>query len=130
MTIVSMSLEEQILQKFDEASRHRGYRNRSEAFRDALRGFIDETQWNLEVGRTTLIMALVYAKDTTRDQLSSLQHQFHEIRTMLHTHIDEINCLEIIVAEGTSQSLRRLIEKVRGIRGVKHLKFISTTSNV
>jgi metal-responsive CopG/Arc/MetJ family transcriptional regulator len=69
MTIVSLSLGEPMLEKFEEASKRRGYSTRSEAFREAMRAFIDDSEWNVGEGRSTLILSVLYEKGTTRDQL-------------------------------------------------------------
>ena len=77
-----------------------------------------------------LVLAILYEKDMPRGDLTILQHRYAEIRTMLHTHVDEVNCLEVVVARGESARLRELIDRVRKIKGVKELKFFSTASNV
>lgn len=42
MPIVSLTLPEELLERFDELVRSRGYYSRSEAFRDAIRSLISE----------------------------------------------------------------------------------------
>ena len=130
MTIVSVSLPDDVLRRFDESTRAKGYPTRSEAFREALREFVSSTEWRLAGGENTVVLAILYAKDLPRGDLTILQHKYEEIRTMLHTHIDEVNCLEVVVARGDSGRLRELIDRVRRIKGVKQIKFISTASNV
>ena len=128
MPIVSLSVGEPTLRKFDDALRRRGYSSRSEAFRDAMKDFITAEDWGLQVGRNALILAVLYERDEPKAQLSLLRHKYEEIRTMLHTHLDEVNCLEIFIAEGVNSRLKEIIRSVRGIRGVKQIKFISTAS--
>lgn len=126
MTIVSLSLDGETLRKFDDLRSRRGYRSRSEAVRDALKEFIDEAEWTSDAGANTLILSVVYEKGPPKSALASLQHRFDEIRTMLHTHLDERNCLEILIAEGASPRLKELVRRIRGIPGVKQIKFIRT----
>jgi metal-responsive CopG/Arc/MetJ family transcriptional regulator len=47
---------------------------------------------------------------------------------MLHTHLDEVNCLELLVAEGPNARLKELIERVRRIKSVTQLKFMQTAA--
>ena len=130
MPIVSLSVSEQVLKKFDDAVRRRGYSTRSEAFREAMQDFVDTEEWGLPSGRNALIMAILYDRDEPKVQLSVLRHKYEEIRTMLHTHLDEVNCLEVLIAEGVNTRLKEIVKNVRNIRGVKQIKFINTTSEV
>jgi len=130
MTIVSMSLDAATLRKLEEVVRRRGYPSRSEAFREALRDFIDEAEWAHESGTTTLVLAAVVDKESTKTDLVHIQHRFEEIRTMLHTHLDEASCLEIFVAEGPSGRLKEFVQALRRVKGVKAIKFISTSRGV
>jgi len=129
MTIVSMSLDPQTLRKLEEVVKKRGYPSRSEAFREALRDFIDEAEWEKEAGASMLILSALVDKESTKTDLARIQHRFSEIRTMLHTHIDDANCLEIFVAEGPSGRLKEFVQTLRRVKGVKAIKFISTIRN-
>ena len=130
MPIVSMSLSPQMLKRFDAVLRRRGYPSRSEAVREAMREFIDAAEWGLEDGENTLILSMLYEKDAPRGELLALQHRFPEIRTMLHTHLDEVNCLELLVAEGSNARLKEMIERVRRIKAVKQIKFMNTVADL
>ena len=127
MPIVSMSLDQATLRKLEEVVRRRGYPSRSEAFREALRDFIDEAEWSHESGTSTLILVAVVDKEATKADLVTIQHRFAEIRTRLHTHLDERNCLEIFVAEGPSGRLKEFVQRLRRVKGVSAIKFISTS---
>lgn len=128
-TIVSMSLTPELLEKFDAALKRKGFSTRSEALRDALRGFVDEAEWEGR-GDNALILTILYEKPQAGSELSTLQHRFHEIQSMLHLHIDERNCLEIFVAKGESTKLKELVTRIRKVRGIKKVGLITTTSGV
>ena len=128
MSIVSMSVDAPILRKFDASVRRRGYSSRSEAMREAMHEFIDAAEWGLDEGENTLVLSILYGKDAPRGDLLALQHRFGEIRTMLHTHLDEANCLELLVAEGPNARLKELIERVRRIKSVTQIKFMQTAA--
>jgi len=130
MPIISLSVNEHILSKFDEALKRRGYSTRSEAFREAMKEFVDTEEWGLPTGRNALIIAVIYERDEPKVQLSVLRHKFEEIRTMLHTHLDEVNCLEVLIAEGVNSRMKEIVKSVRSIRGIKQIKFINTVSEV
>lgn len=130
MPIVSLSLDETILRRLDEVAHRRRYRSRSEAAREALREFIDMAEWGRDSGQSSLILAVIYEKGDPRADLVTLQHAFDEIRTTLHTHLDDVNCLQILVAEGSIPRLKQLVASLRHARGVKHIKFIQTAAGL
>lgn len=124
MPIVSMSLDEPTLRRLDDVARRRRYRSRSEAVREALREFIATTEWGRESAKASIILAVLYEKGNPKADLAILQHRFDEIRTMLHTHLDDVNCLEIFVAEGATTRLKELIAHIRRVKGVRAIRFI------
>jgi CopG family nickel-responsive transcriptional regulator len=130
MAIVSMSLSDEMLRRFDAAAKGKGYAKRSEAFREALADFIAGTEWDLASGTNTVILAVIHEKERSRGSLPALQHKYEEIRTMLHTHLDEVNCLEIFVAKGEAGRLKALTDQVRKLRGVKQVKFLPAAYNL
>lgn len=128
--IVSMAVPPELLERFDRALRGRGFSTRSEAFRDALRTFVDEAGWEVPGADSALILTILYSKRHSGGDLSAMQHHFPEIHSALHMHLDEVNCLEILVARGDSARLRELVGLVRRIRGIKKVGFIAAARGV
>jgi len=127
LPIISLSLDDGTLKRLDDVTHRRRYRSRSEAVREALREFVDVAEWGTDAPRASVILAVIYEKGNPRADLAFLQHRFEEIQTMLHTHLDETNCLQLLVAEGSTARLKELIARLRRMRGVKQIKFIRTT---
>jgi CopG family nickel-responsive transcriptional regulator len=46
----------------------------------------------------------------------------------MHVHLDEHNCLEVLVMKGRSGEVKRIADRLIGIRGVKHGKLTMTTT--
>lgn len=130
MTIVSVSLDDEILRRLDEVAQRRRYHSRSEAVREALRDFIGAGEWGRDSAHASLILAVIYRKGNPKADLAMLQHRFEEIRTMLHTHLDDDDCLEIFVADGPTARLKELIIQIRRVKGVKQIKFIHTAAGI
>jgi CopG family nickel-responsive transcriptional regulator len=62
------------------------------------------------------------------DNLTEIQHEFGTIiQSSLHVHLDEDNCLEVVVLRGDGQQVRKAAERMMSLKGVKHVK-LSTTS--
>lgn len=126
-----VSMSPRLLDQFDELITKRGYSNRSEALRDIIRNYIVESQWESSDTEVVGTLTLVYehsAHDLS-DTLTDLQHQHcKEIICTTHVHMDEHNCLEIIIMRGRSVIVRNISDRLISTKGVKHGKFVCSTT--
>lgn len=117
-----VSLERDLLKRFDQRNREKRYTNRSEALRDLIREDLVKKEWqeNKEVsGAITLIYD--HHKRELLDKITDIQHDFQKlIISTQHIHLDYDNCLEIVAIRGKSKDAQRLAETLRAIKGVKH----------
>jgi len=125
-----VSLEKELLRKFDVRLKERNYTNRSEAIRDLIREDLVQKEWQggKEVtGAVTLLYN--HHKRELLNRLMDIQHDYHDnILSTQHIHLDENNCLEIIVVKGRPKVTEELYTKLKSSKGVKHAGFaISTT---
>jgi CopG family nickel-responsive transcriptional regulator len=125
-----MSINESLLDKFDQISNKKGYMTRSEAFRDAIRKFAKEGAWDEEIGGNIVVIIILYEKNRPKKEISRLIHQFEEIQTNIHMHLDDSNCLELFIAKGESSCLKNIIKRIRDIKGIKQVEFITTACNI
>ena len=126
-----VSIDEHLLEQFDEHIAEKSYVNRSEALRDLIRGALVEDQWDAGDAEAIGTVTLVYdhhAHDLA-DKLSDHQHTHHEeIVSTLHVHLDADHCLEVVVLRGVARDLRRIADGLIGTKGVKHGRFVATTT--
>ena len=117
-----ISLDKDLLDKFDRLIREKNYTNRSEAFRDLIRENLVKAEWkkNKEiVGAITLIYD--HHKRELVNKLMDIQHDFGGIIiSSQHIHLDHNNCLEIIAVKGSSKEAQRLANSLKSAKGVKH----------
>ena len=125
--IVSLSIPEDLLEKFDEVSDSKGFRSRSDAMREAIRAFVDETEWESSDGENQLVITTIFDEHSPRGELSVLQHRYEEIQMTLHLHLEKDQCMEVFIARGANAVLREILSKIRKLRGVKSMRFISTS---
>ena len=117
-----ISLEKDLLDKFDALIRRRKYTNRSEAIRDLIRQELLKKEWEED---REIAGAITYIYDHhQRDLLNKIidvQHDFHDvIQSSQHIHLDHHNCLEIVAVKGNSRAVGRLADTLKAIKGVKH----------
>lgn len=127
MTIVSISVPDELLSRFDEVSRSKGFRNRSDSVREAMRSAVDEAEWQDSEGENRIVITMVYDEAGPRGELSVLQHRYEEIQMMLHLHLEKGQCMEVFIARGSNAILREILGKIRKVKGVRSIRFISTS---
>jgi len=117
-----VSIEKDLLIKFDRLIKDKKYTNRSEAFRDLIRQELIQEQWqgNHEIaGAVTLIYN--HHKRELVNKLMDIQHDFGQvIISSQHIHLDHDNCLEIIAVKGNPKQAQRLADSLKSVKGVKH----------
>lgn len=117
-----VSLDSELLRKFDELIREKNYSNRSEAFRDLIRQELVSKEW--EVGEEVAgAITLIYDHHHREllNRVTDLQHDFQRvIISTQHVHLDHNNCLEIVAVKGKPDEVRKLAEMLRSIKGIKH----------
>lgn len=126
----SVSLSSDLLDQFDALLEEKGYTNRSEGIRDLIRDFLvqREVEKNKEVVGVVSLVYDHHVRELT-DKLIQQQHDSEaEVISSMHVHLDHHNCLEVIVAKGRGEILRRFADRLIGTRGVKHGKFVLTST--
>ena len=117
-----VSLEKELLEKFDRLITVKSYPNRSEAIRDLIRENLVKREWTegKEVaGSITLVFN--HHKRELMNTLTDIQHDFHHlIISSQHIHLDHDNCLEIIVVKGKPEETKELTNELRSTKGVKY----------
>jgi CopG family nickel-responsive transcriptional regulator len=124
-----VSLEEDLLIKFDNHIKKHKYTNRSEALRDMIREELVKKEWT-ENKEVTGAITLVYDHHTRElvTKVLDVQHDYHAcILSTQHIHLDHHNCFEIIVTKGKSKEIEELYQKLKSIKSVKHAGFMMAT---
>jgi CopG family transcriptional regulator, nickel-responsive regulator len=128
---IGIAINEDLLGEFDKLIARRGYTNRSEAFRDLIRNeLVNEISASADAevcGAITLIYD--HHARLLLDKLNDLQHQYYAaILSSVHVHLDHDNCLEAILVRGKSSLVQELANALIATKGVKHGRFVVTTS--
>lgn len=117
-----VSLEKELLDKFDRLIKGRNYTNRSEAIRDLIRQELVREEW--QAGKEVAgAITLVYDHHQRElvSKLTDVQHDFGKlIISTQHIHLDHHNCLEIVAVRGTPKEVQKLSDILKSIKGVKH----------
>jgi len=125
-----ISLNRELLARFDQAIRRKGYGSRSEAIRDLVR----EHSVEADVAHNKVIvgtLTVVYDHHQPRlaERLIEAQHHYHgKVLATTHIHLDARHCLEVVIVKGLSAEVQHFAEHMLSLRGVKHGKLVMTTT--
>ena len=124
-----VSLEKDLLVRFDQRIKKQKYTNRSEAIRDLIREELIKKEWT-ENQEVTGAITIVYDHHTRSlvNKILTVQHDHHTcILSTQHIHLDHHNCFEIIVTKGKSKEIEVLYRKLKSIKSVNHAGFMMAT---
>ena len=130
----SVAMPEELLMRFDALVARRGVaKNRSEMVRDLVREALIEEEVELpgtEVMGTLTIVFDHHAPDL-QETLHTIQHaSLGLIVSTTHVHLDERNCLEVIILRGETYEVRDVADRILGAKGVKNGGLVVTTTGV
>jgi CopG family nickel-responsive transcriptional regulator len=131
---IGISLEDDLLAKFDKLIAEKGYVNRSEAIRDLIRDALVQRSWTSDSGQReerVAVVTLVYDHDSSSlaQKLAHIQHENHKaVVSALHVHMDEHNCLEVLVLRGRGRDVITMGEGLVSTKGVKYGRLVPATT--
>lgn len=125
-----LSLDHELLEKFDQATANEGYQNRSEAIRDLIRGHLvrEEIDKNKIVVGTLTIIYDHHRPNLTERLVEAQHHAGGTVLAATHVHLDHHNCLEVIIMKGPGGDLKDLADGILSLRGVKHGQLVITST--
>ena len=127
MRRITISVDDSLAQTFERLVKEKGYQNRSEAFRDLLRGALGEVRLQ-QGGAKHCVGALSYVYNHHERQfarrLTSMQHEHHDVTvSTMHAHLDHDNCIETVILRGPTPAVVKFAEAVMAQSGVRHGSF-------
>lgn len=132
VTRVGVSFEPELLNKFDDLIKGKGYTNRSEAIRDLVRKVIIESESRDDESNVIGTITIIYdhkVREVT-NKLLHIQHHYPEISGTMHVHVDEHMCLEVLIVRGKVKDVRALADNIRAVKGVKHGELVVTKTSL
>ena len=126
-----ISMEPDLIEKFDNLITARGYASRSEAIRDLVRQELIKEEWADPQAEVIGTVTLVYEHHSHElsNVLAELQHNFYDcIICSTHIHMNAHNCLEVVIVRGNSLKVKEIADTLISTRGVKHGKLVSTST--
>ena len=128
----SVAMPEDLLMRFDGFVARRGLaKNRSEVVRDLVREALiaEEAELPGTDVMGTLTIVFNHHSHDVQEKLHHIQHaHYTEVVSTTHVHLDEDNCLEVIILRGEATDVRDIADVILGTKGVKNGGLVVTTT--
>ena len=134
MERITISLDAELVKEFDQLIQARGYRNRSEAVRDMLRGQLEQLRQSREQSKHCIAnLSYIYNhhERDLADRLTGLQHDHHNLTiATMHAHLDHEHCIESVILRGPTTEVSRFADAIKAERGVRHGQLNLITADI
>lgn len=123
-----VSMDDDLLRRFDALSETRGYPSRSEAIRDLVRAELARAQGDSPLADIVGTVTILYDPRTRNIArlLDGLQQEHRPlIVSSYRTLIDAATSMEVIILRGVSEDVWTVANTFINARGVKHGQFVS-----
>jgi CopG family nickel-responsive transcriptional regulator len=120
----TISLDDDLARAFDAYIAAGGYANRSEAVRDLIRARLESTTtYVADHGHCVASLSYVYNHEARElaERLAARQHAHHDLTVAaMHVHLDHEDCLETLVLQGPTPTVRDFAATLIAEPGVRH----------
>jgi len=130
MTVISVSLTPELLERLDTFVEKSGFSSRSEALRLAVRDSL--SQFSLQSRQRGQVMSTVTIISETESASShlgilDLRNGFDNIIFgNMHLHIEEGLCIEIFLVKGDSEIVMNFVTRSKTVKGVREVNYTLT----
>ncbi|KAB1197233.1 MULTISPECIES: CopG family ribbon-helix-helix protein [Haloferax] len=120
MTVVSVSMPEELLERIDSFAEEHGYTGRSEVVREASRNLLGEFEdKRLEDRELMAVVTVIFDYETTsvEERMMGLRHEYEGlVKSNFHNHVGNHYCMELFVLEGKLTDISTFVGKIRATR--------------
>jgi CopG family nickel-responsive transcriptional regulator len=117
MTVVSVSMPEELLERLDSFADEHGYTGRSEVVREASRNLLNEFEdEQLEDRELMGVVTVLFDYEATdvEQKMMYLRHEYDDLVTSnVHNHVGNHYCMELFILEGTLEEISTFVGKIR-----------------
>ena len=119
----SISIEKDLMERFDRFVDRSGHDNRSEAIRDLIRARLVEEEWG--DGEEDVVASVTLLCDHAKSRLSrdiaEHGHAHHDVVvSSMHVHASARACIEVVVLRGCAEEVKHVANHLIGLPGVLH----------
>ncbi len=118
----SISLPDELLKIMDNNFINQGYASRSEFIRDLIREKIVSEKWDNPNQKIIGVISIIYnhhLSDLSEKMIHIQHNNLINVLCNLHMHVNQEDCLEVIVLKGSAKEIQKINLEISGIKGIK-----------
>ncbi|MGC1120567.1 MAG: CopG family ribbon-helix-helix protein [Candidatus Methanofastidiosia archaeon] len=125
MPVVSISVNEKMLEEIDRIQEELGFSGRSEVIRAGARMLIADTREKEKfAGEINSILLLIHHQEV-ESVVTRIKHDFEDItNTQIHSHLKGGKCLEIFILDGEAERIKELMGRFLISGKMEYVKLI------
>jgi len=125
MPIVSLSLNDQLLEALDELQKELGYSGRSEVMRAAIRLFLtDGREKHRLEGNVNGLLLAIHSYEAEHHVTQIKGRYLDIIHTQLHNRFREGKCMELFILDGDAARIRELATELQKNEENEYVKLL------
>jgi CopG family nickel-responsive transcriptional regulator len=125
VTVISISIPDELLRKLDSYMELKGYASRSEFIRELIREHLEAAEALDPGAKVTAILVVLTDHDeslSVDEKVVRLIHSYQPlIKAFYHQLLSGNLCLNIAIVTGEAGVISRLVRSLRSLRGVKNV---------
>jgi CopG family nickel-responsive transcriptional regulator len=126
LTIVSVSLNDDILQEVDKLQKALGFSGRSEIVRAGIRNLLAEERDRQNLSGRIFAVLMAIHDEKSDDQVTEMGHGYDKlISTHIHNKIGGDKCLEIFLLRGDAEEIKDMTKKFKSNKKMDHVKLVA-----
>ncbi|MDR2170472.1 MAG: nickel-responsive transcriptional regulator NikR [Planctomycetaceae bacterium] len=129
LTRISISIDDDIIRRFDVISERQGLPTRSEAIKQLINSALVQYEWQCgEIVAGVVTVIYDHHKTSLVQKLLETQHNYSNVIICTqHAHIDHDVCMENIIVKGKVEKVKELHKTLLAIKGMKHTTLSMST---
>ena len=125
MPIVSISINNDMLDDIDRLMKGLGFSGRSELVRAGIRSLISEEKEKQDILGSLHALLLVIHDEESEQEVTKSKHTFDElINTHIHSKVDNNKCLEIFLLKGEAEKIKSMMKEFQTNKKMDRVKLI------
>lgn len=123
----SVSLETDLLAKFDKFCSDGKFATRSEAVRQLIREKLTVAAWEKDARDVAASLTLIYDHHRAKltDRMIEIQHAHSDyVVSTMHVHLTHDLCMELIALRGPAEELQKLAAELSGLKGIHQAQLV------
>jgi CopG family nickel-responsive transcriptional regulator len=128
----SVSLEADLLERFDQYCENGQFATRSEAIRQLLRERLTHAAFDAAAEDVAASLTLVYDHHRAKltDKMIDIQHRHaNRVVSSMHVHLTHDLCMELIALRGPAAELQELAAALSGLKGIFQAQLVIASAD-